>query len=242
MNFKKEFETHLTNFSDNYPEIKRAFENSKMHNPTMNLTYWHSHIYMLNKMGVEEWSKDTSILDLGCQMAILPHYFKEIGFADVSATNSKNEAGDTLEDLERVWSCMDMNVEHLHILPEEEFTLDKKYDIILATQSNVHWNSKKLLVIHDGKLYHDYYVMDKNNRSHTFFVPYNVSELKFLIENIKKYLTPTGKALIYAHPFPYWEDRFKEELDFLQKHTEVGYTDSGAPLFQHTYFIIKGDK
>ena len=243
MNFRKEFETHLTNFSDNYPDIKREFEKSEMHNPTMNLTYWYTHIYMLTKLGVEEWPKDTSILDLGTQMGVVPHYLKEIGFTDVSASNSKKEAGDTLEDLEIVWSCMDLNVQHLHIKPEEEFTLDKKYDIILGTHINIHWNMRKMLKIYNSKILTDnYYVRDKHNNSHTYFVPYNTSELKFFIENIKKYLTPTGKALINFHPFPYWEDRFKEELDLLKEHCEVGHCDSDDILFQHSYIIIEGDK
>ena len=242
MNFKKDFETHLKNFYDNYPEVKIAFDKSPMHRPSMDMTDWYSHVHMLTKLGINDWTKDTSILDLGTQMGMIPHYLKEIGFTDVTATNSKEEAGNTLEELEQAWKSLNLEVQPLHILPEEEFMLDKKYDIIIGTQLNIHWNMRRMLVIHNSHMYQDYYVIDKNNISHAYFVPYNVSELKFFIENIKKYLTSTGKALINLHPFPYWEDRFKEELDLLKEHCEVGYCANDGQLFQHSYIIIEGNK
>jgi len=236
MNFKKDFETHLKNFYDNYPEVKPMLGQS------MDMSFWHIQTYMLTKLGINDWTKDTSILDLGTQMGIIPHYLKEIGFTDVTATNSKEEAGNKIEELEQAWKSLNLEVQPLHIKPEEEFTLDKKYDIILGTHINIHWNMRRMLVIHNSYIYQNYYVMDKNNNFHTYFVPYNVSELKFFIENIKKYLTPTGKALINFHPFPYWEDRFKEELDLLKEHCEVGYCANDGQLFQHSYIIIEGNK
>jgi|TARA_B110000914_G_scaffold129930_1_gene113545 hypothetical protein len=249
MNIIESLKIHLSNFGENYPNLMNEYKTNGMHTPDLNFNTWKGQAEMIQALEIK--SKDSSILELGCQMGIIPHFFKEHGFTDVDSTNSKIEAGTGLDELENSWRAMNLQVDSLHILPKEEFVLRKKYDYIIATSTNILWNSNRLLQIHKNNLYYDYYILDKNDVAHTYFVPYDEEELKFFVTNIKKYLTPGGKAILHGLPFPYFMPQFKKELEYLEDNTTIitcdNFPDTSltSDLKQKTlftYFIIEGDK
>ena len=232
--------THFDNFKQNYPEIAECKELMGFHGDgleqAMSKSFWRNNIRMLEAMGLSInglLSKpNPAILDLGTQFGLFPHFLNSIGLVDVSYTNSVEEAGPDIGDLQLVWDKLESsNAEGtqmpipLHIRQQEHFTLPKKYDLIICTTTNVLWQTDKVLRFHNDRLDFGYYVTDKDDKSHTFFAPYDVSDLRFFIENIKEYLNDGGIALIQPYPFPYHVDEFKEELELLKAYQlpEDGY-------------------
>jgi len=240
---RDETNIHFDNFSENYPTIIEASNNIKKHNASfkekLSAVFWRHYGVIFDKIGIQNAPEDISILDMGTQLGFIPHFLKEQGFTNVECTNSSVEANEHLYELETVWKEMELSPLDLHISPNQEFTLHKKYDIILCTQTNVLWNTNRLLKIHNSQMYRDYYVVDKNNRSHTFFVPYNTDELKFFINNIKKYLKEDGIAVIQPFPFPYYTEGFEKELELLKTYQVKGHWDTTKEdRLLHDYFVI----
>ena len=240
---RDETNIHFDNFSENYPTIIEASNNIKKHNASfkekLSAVFWRNYGVIFDKIGIQNAPKDISILDMGTQLGFIPHFLKEQGFTNVECTNSSVEASEHLHELETVWKEMELSPLDLHISPEKEFTLHKKYDIILCTQTNVLWNTNRLLKIHNSQMYRDYHVVDKNNKSHTFFVPYNTDELKFFINNIKKYLKEDGIAVIQPFPFPYYTEGFEKELELLKTYQVKGHWDTTKEdRLLHDYFVI----
>ena len=179
---------------------------------------------------------------------MFPHFLNSIGLTDVSYTNSVQESSADIGDLQLVWDKIETpNAEGtqmpipLHIKTQERFTLPKKYDLIICTTTNVLWQTEKVLRFHNHRLEFQHYVTDKDDKSHTFFAPYNVDDLNFFIDNIKEYLHDDGVALIQPYPFPYHVDTLKEELELLKAYqlTEDGYVGPTNEDNLFDYFIIR---
>jgi hypothetical protein len=231
---------HFDNFSKNYPTIAGCSDKIEMHQTyfedKMKGEFWYWHGVMLDNIGITNAPKDTSILDMGSQLGFIPHFLKEYGFNDVDCTNSSVEANEHLYELELIWKEMKLSPLDLHISPEKEFTLHKKYDIILCTQTNTLWNTERLVTFHWGQVKKENYVVDKNNESHMFFIPYNTDELIFFINNIKKYLNEGGIAVIQPFPFPYYIEGFEKELELLKTYQVKGRPDKHNK--EKDYFVI----
>jgi hypothetical protein len=254
-NIRDELHIHLSNFAENYTNIYNCESKIETHRgpflEAMTPEFWYYHTLMLEKVGLINAPKDISILDIGTQLGIMPHFLTEYGFKNVECTNSSGEASEHLYELETVWKEMDIEPKELHIYPKQEFELDKKYDLILCTHTNVLWNSNKLVKFHNHRITHDWYLTDADENSHAFFVPYNVDELKFFVSNIKKCLNEGGVAVIQPYPFVYHLPAFTEELEFLEQYQFEGRLDStdrsdrmdnkrpdsGRSL--HDYFVIR---
>ena len=256
MTLSKLMTNHFDNFKQNYPEITECKELMGFHGDgfeaSMRKDFWQNNIRMLEAMGLSMngllSKSNPAILDLGTQFGLFPHFLNSIGLTDVSYTNSVEEASDDIGDLQLVWDKLkSSNAEGikmpipLHITQQEHFTLPKKYDLIICTTTNVLWKTDKVLRFHNHRLDFGYYVMDKDDKSHTFFTPYDVSDLRFFIENIKEYLNDDGIALIQPYPFPYHVDGFKEELKLLKTYQlpEDGYVGPANKNNLFDYFIIR---
>jgi len=247
---------HFDNFKQNYPEIVECKESMGFHSDgfeeTMRNGFWQNHTRMLEALGLSKKGfrskSNPAILDLGTQFGMFPHFLNSIGLTDVSYTNSVQEASADIGDLQLVWDKIGTsNAEGtqmpipLHIKTQERFTLPKKYDLIICTTTNVLWQTDTVLRFHNRRLDFGYYVTDKDDKSHTFFAPYDVSDLRFFIENIKEYLNDDGVALIQPYPFPYHVDEFKEELELLKAYQspEDGYVGPPNEDNLFDYFIIR---
>mgnify|MGYP003665422739 FL=1 len=248
--------THFDNFKQNYQEIAECKELMGFHGDgleqAMGDGYWQSNIRMLDALGLSmngfQSNSNPAILDLGTQFGLFPHFLSSMGFPDVSYTNSVEEASVDIGDLELVWDKLHIHSEDgtempipLHVREQEHFTLPKKYDLIICTTTNVLWKTDKVLRFHDHMLHPGYYVMDKDDVSNTFFTPYDISDLRFFIENIKEYLNDDGIALIQPYPFPYHIDAFKDELKLLKEYQlpEDGYIGPQNNDELLDYFIIR---
>ena len=256
MTLSKLMTNHFDNFKQNYPEIAECKELMGFHGPglgeAMTNGFWRNNIRMLDALGLSmnglASNSNPAILDLGTQFGLFPHFLNSIGLTDVSYTNSVEEASADIGDLQLVWDKLkSSNAEGtqmpipLHITQQEHFTLPKKYDLIICTTTNVLWKTDKVLRFHNHRLDFGYYVMDKDDKSHSFFTPYNVSDLIFFIENIKEYLNDEGIALIQPYPFPYHVDGFKEELKLLKAYQlpKNGYVRPENYDSLLDYFIIR---
>jgi len=248
--------THFDNFKQNYPAIADCKELMGFHGDgleqAMSNGFWQNNIRMLDALGLSMnglMSKSNpAILDLGTQFGLFPHFLHSVGLTDVSYTNSVEEASADIGDLQLVWNKLHIHVEDgtempipLHVREQEHFTLPKKYDLITCTTTNVLWKTDKVLRFHDHMLHPGHYVMDKDDISNTFFTPYDVSDLRFFIENVKEYLNDGGVALIQPYPFPYHIDAFKEELELLKAYQlpKDGYIGPQNDDGLLDYFIIR---
>jgi len=256
MTLNKLMSTHFDNFKQNYPEIVECKESMGFHSDgfeeSMRKGFWQNHTRMLEALGLSKngfgSKSQPAILDLGTQFGMFPHFLNSIGLTDVSYTNSVQEASADIGDLQLVWDKIETpNAEGtqmpipLHIKTQERFTLPKKYDLIICTTTNVLWQTEKVLRFHNHRLAFQHYVMGKDDKSHTFFAPYNVDDLNFFIDNIKEYLHDDGVALIQPYPFPYYVDEFKEELELLKVYQspEDGYVGPTNEDNLFDYFIIR---
>ncbi|SVC63143.1 uncharacterized protein METZ01_LOCUS315997, partial [marine metagenome] len=187
MTLSKLMTNHFDNFKQNYPEIAECKELMGFHGPglgeAMTNGFWRNNIRMLDALGLSmnglASNSNPAILDLGTQFGLFPHFLNSIGLIDVSYTNSVEEASADIGDLQLVWDKLkSSNAEGtqmpipLHIRQQEHFILPKKYDLIICTTTNVLWKTDKVLRFHNHRLDFGYYVMDKDDKSHSFFTPY----------------------------------------------------------------------
>ena len=170
----------------------------------------------MDNVGLNYAPKDIKILDMGTHFGFTPTFLKSDGFTNVDSTNSFKEAGDMLVDLQKMWCTLDMKPTDIHIEPLKKFKLDKKYDVIFSTMSNIFWRSNKIVKFFGGSVSQSSAIIDDNGEPNTFFVPYEMRELDFFIKNIMEYLEPGGIAVIQPYPYVYNKlEGFEEEAEFL---------------------------
>jgi len=233
------FKQYLISFKDNYPEAASTVNDMGFHKKyfmdQITVQHWLSQIYVIDKV-LNNVSKNIKILDLGTQFGILPHFLKSIEFTNVDYTNSFKEAGNDLQDLQLCWDkLLDSPPINLHISPQEDFTLPKKYDIILCTYTNMLWRHDKILKISNHSLDHSCYSFLPNGKIDTFFTPYSKLDIQYFFKNLQKYLTISGKAAIGIFPFPYYMPSFEDELDFLNHYEIVTFRSNYENIFHKIY-------
>ena len=184
--------------------------------------------------------KDVSILDMGTQFGIIPHFLSSIGFTDVSCTNSSDEASTGIQDLQLLWNKFNLSPIDLHIYPMREFTLPKKYDVIVASSTNILFKTNQIFRF-QNRLLDNTYATD--NQDAMFFVPYTENELEFFINNVKKFLNPGGVAVIQPYPWVYHADGYKKHLKLLSKYQSIGHAPMPKILtyknLTFEYFVIR---
>ena len=249
-NIVTKFKRWLSKFTDEQSEIIEHFKNkghSNYFNSSLDSSYWRNHCMFMENVGLNYAPKDIKILDMGTHFGFTPHFLKSEDFTNVDSTNSFNEAGDMLVDLQEMWKMLDLNPIDLHIQPEKHFKLDKKYDVIFATMSNIFWRSNKIVKFAEGNVSQDWSIIDENGEPTTFFVPYELRELDFFIKNIMEYLEPGGIAVIQPYPYVYNKlGGFKEEAEFLKTfqnpYTSYEYPQSSVhtPTAElSNYFVVQ---
>jgi len=250
-NMRGTFDTFLVEFFEKEAGIIEYFKekgHSAYFNASLKPEYWGNHCTIMQNIGLQYAPKDIKILDMGTHFGIIPKYLESQGFTSVSCTNSYKEAGDMLSDLEYMWNKIELDPWDIHIQPQEEFTLDKKYDVILVSMSNIFWQADRLIKFTGGNVSQTSQVVEASTGHHSsFFIPYLLEDIKFFIENIKQCLEPGGIAVIQPYPFVYNKfDTFSEEARFLLQYQkrDVGYQDPTAnahsPISElNDYFVVQ---
>jgi hypothetical protein len=223
---------------------------------SMNVHTWSDHIHIFESIGINNTPKDAAILDMGTQFGIMPHFLKTMGFTDVSCSNSTIEASNGITDLQMAWDKFGLSVTDLHIKDQVEFHLPKKYDIILATRTNILFKTDKILRFSAMDMsYPLQEAFFDSEYKDMFIVPYDEADLKFFINNIKKYLNKGGIAVMQPYPFPYHYEAydpetdtmnllFPKELELLSKYQTKHHSPMLSDLSVHDpklhdYFVIR---
>ena len=235
MEIEVKFWNYLKDFSERYTETIEEY-NAREHDAyfkcCLNRDYWLNHCMFMNNVGLSQASKNIKILDMGTYFGLIPNFLKSLGFENVDCTNSVIDAGNLKEDLQEMWNLFDLNPIDLHIKPREHFKLDKKYDVIFATMSNIFWKNSLLETKFDEQ---------------SFFVPYGMQDLDFFIKNITEYLEPEGIAVLQPYPYVYNTfEGFKEEMNMLEsfQNPHVSYEAPKSTIHSpnaelNNYFIVE---
>ena len=164
-----------------------------------------------------EIDKSADILDVGTWFGIMPRVLKEMGYTNVECTECAAHNTGVRDKLTALHELFDIQPYELEVFPGKEFTLPKQYDLILILHNNMHWKIHNLYCLKrtskQATLTKDWQIVNGKD-THTFFVPWNLSEWQTFITSIKKYLKPGGECIIQPHPWPY--DDQPEVLEFLQ--------------------------
>jgi hypothetical protein len=221
---------------------KEFIEHGEVFKDKMDKVFWENHTHFLKSIGIQNMSKDVSILDMGTQFGIIPHFLSSIGFTDVSCTNSPKEASIGIKDLKNIWNIFNLSPIDLHIYPMQEFTLPKKYDVIVASSTNILFKTNEI-VRFQNRILDKTFTSDESDYAGMFFVPYNKNELEFFINNVKKFLNPDGVAVIQPYPWAYHMDGYKKHLKLLSKYQLKGHTPMPKNLvyknLKMEYFVIR---
>ena len=240
-NFNIEFKDELKKIS--------ATKHSDYFKGSLKEGYWLNHQMIMDNIGLCFAPKDISILDIGTHFGFIPHFLKQQGFTNIDSCNSYTEAGDSLPELKKIWKIMDLDPFHLHINTKKRFELDKKYDIIFITMSNVFWRSDKIVRLHKGGVNQAWEIVDQSGEKNTFFSPYEVADLDFFLKNITECLTPGGIAVVQPYPYVYTNfDGFEDEKNMLQfyQNPEIGHeypksTEHNPNEKLNDYFVVQRD-
>jgi len=239
---------HFKEFKTNYSDIANVANKLEGHKQYFEDKIdgnfnWKYHGEILELLQLHHAPKDISILDIGTQFGFVPHFLKEYGFTDVSCTNSSKEAGSGLDDLQKVWKAMDLEVMDFHIEPKKEFALEKKYDLILINSTNALWNNERLCHYQGGKFPHmdnSNYVIDSEGEAHTFIVPFNTTEIDLFVDNLKRYLSDEqGIAIVQPMPYPYYSPGFEKERNHINTNwQQICHWEVTEETASRDYFVV----
>ena len=245
------FDEFLVNFFEKNSSMIDYFKekgHANYFNSSLLPEYWTNHNTIMTSVGLQYAPKDIKILDMGTHFGITPKFLESEGFTNVSSTNSYKEAGDMLPDLKYMWETIDLDPMNIHIRPQETFRLDKKYDVIFVTMSNIFWQADNMIAFAGGSVSQTSEVIDaRTDTPTTFFTPYALADIKFFVDNIKEWLEPGGIAVIQPYPFVYSQfDSFHAERKFLRKYQkrDTGYqtavSTAHSPVGElNDYFVVQ---
>jgi len=245
------FDDFLVNYFEKHDNII-AFFKEKGHanyfNSSLIPEYWTNHCMLMSNVGLQYAPRDIKILDMGTHFGITPKFLESEGFTNISSTNSYKEAGDMLPDLKYMWETIDIDPMDIHIRPQETFRLDKKYDVIFATMSNIFWQADNMIEFRGGSVSQNSEIIDTTTGERsTFFTTYALADIKFFVDNIKEWLEPGGIAVIQPYPFVYSQfDSFTAENKFLIEHQkrdtgyEIPVATAHSPKAElNDYFVVQ---
>jgi SAM-dependent methyltransferase len=160
--------------------------------------------------------KSADILDVGTWFGIMPRVLKEMGYTNVECTECAAHNTGVRDKLTALHEHFGIAPYELEVFPGKDFTLPKQYDLILILHTNMHWKIHDLYCLTRSPdqtiLTKEWQVVD-NDKNHTFFVPWNLTEWQTFVASIKKHLKPGGQCIIQPHPWPY--DDQPDILEFL---------------------------
>lgn len=185
--------------------------------------HWHDY-FSIMEPHIDSLSHSAKILDIGTQYGTIPWVLNNLGYNNVTGTESELVFTDNLYLID-IWDTLSVRnqIFPLTVRPLTPMNLEDKYDFISITCSNIFWMTTKIcysvddsmidprsshvLRLHDGSLL-------------TTFIPWPLDHWKFFISDIRNYLTANGTALINPHPYPYdspvYNTIYREECEYLQ--------------------------
>lgn len=241
------FASHVNHFleNNNWQTFYRQFKNNYFKAiTTAGTDYWNVHTQGLELADIDNRDKEnTEILDLGTWFGLLPYMLKQYGFAKVDASECLVHSQGLRDLFENIlWPAFNLDPYELHVLPLQEFTLPKQYDIITCFQSNLFWKTKEVIhFTHKSPISNDMWeVIDKTGTAHTFFTVYKKHEWNFFINNLRKFLKPGGKAIIQPSPFVYDViDGYAAEYEYLKPFIVEGPKDNKINGSKAFYVVIE---
>ena len=161
--------------------------------------------------------KSADILDVGTWFGVVPRVLKELGYTNVECTECAAHNTGVRDKLTALHELFGIQPYELEVFPGQELSLPKQYDLILILHTNMHWKIHDLYCLtrtpEQTKLTKEWQIAHDDS-THTFFVPWNLSEWQTFVASIKQYLKPGGQCIIQPHPWPY--DDQPEVLEFLK--------------------------
>ncbi len=202
MNISESFEKELlnTDWSSYYDIVS---DTGYLKSITTSMDYWQVHMKALDKIGINVMSKDIQWLDIGVWFGVMPYIMQKLGFTNIDTTDCYNHRTSLDGEFQQLWKLFNLNPQELEVLPQQDFKLNKKYDLITIFKSNLYWKTQD--VIHyDGKtLNREWQTQGKDDKHHTYFTVYDQRDWDILFKNLRKHLNPGGVAIINPEPWVY---------------------------------------
>ena len=105
----------------------------------LNKEYYACHTHILDKINLHNYSKDATIIDIGTGYGIIPYALKQYGFNNVNSTDIYGFGNDLTE----MWKILQIEPKYFVIDPLKKFMLDKKYNLILMLNADLHKNKNR---------------------------------------------------------------------------------------------------
>jgi hypothetical protein len=169
--------------------------------------HWCIHKHIFDQLDLSNADSDIKILDIGTFFGYIPYILKKYGFNNVSATDQSSVLNSAMHKYHEFFNVTPYE---LTITPFGDMALPEKYDLILIINSEFFWNRTPIVQwnVDTNTFYpnHSMPLYSQNNETVINMAPWCADEFKFLVDNIKQYLTPTGVAIINPHPYVYTPD------------------------------------
>ena len=217
MNIREQFEEKLLkkDWSDCYSVVS---DTGYLKGITTGMDYWEPHMDALETIDIGHLSKDIAWLDMGTWFGVMPYVMREIGFTNIETTDCYNHRTSLDSEFQQLWKLFNLNPQELEVLPQQDFKLNKKYDLITIFKSNLYWKTQD--VIHyDGKsLNREWQTQGKDDKHHTYFTVYDKHDWDIVFRSLRKHLNPGGVAVINPEPWVYDSfENLSETKQWLEK-------------------------
>lgn len=238
------FREWFTNFIKTYDwEPLMLVETSNYFRNLVNgdMSYWEPHLHMLTNAGIDKLPKDAHILDLGTWFGIIPFCLKQYGFTNVHCSERMRESEFKRKEFDVLWRAFDIQPYDLSINAGENFELPQVYDLIIMLESNFYWKTNQVFCYDGLNFDNKWQVTDSNDIVHTFFSPFNLSELKTFNNIIRNYLTEDGAAIVHPRPWIYSDYNLIIEQEYLAEFQKNSlYVNDGlADMHPNTdYYVV----
>ena len=232
--FSEEFKTAMTSkdWSNAYSVEPASYFQTITKTDT---DYWDLPLSILDIINP---AKDSKILDIGTWFGIMPCLMQDMGYTNVSRTESLPQSMGKQEIFAQLHPLLNINPFEFTVKLGEQFKLPEKYDLITIFNSNMHWKTDEVLHYVNGTITKEWQVTNQQG-VHTFFTPWQQREWRFFIENIKHYLLKGGVCVFHPSPWVY-DQNYTEGLtdtgEFLKQYQQQHYIPNTNP--QQDYIVI----
>lgn len=236
MTFREWFTNFL--FEYNWSKLYQIEKSDYFRTITTDISYWETHLHMFENAGIDDLSTDAKIIDIGVWFGIMPFALQQYGFTNVSTTERFSESAFKRKEFEKLWQQFEISPINFEIFPGWKFKLWGNYDLILMTESNVFWKTDEVIRYDGTTISHNWQTVSIDNNVHTYFVPFNLTEFKLVIDTLKLHLTDTGAAIIHPRPWVYDMDGFEAVKNVLAGYQIPGYYKKIAGDELTNYIVV----
>jgi hypothetical protein len=233
MNIREQFEQEI--LSRDWSECYAVHDSGYFRDVTTSMNYWQTHMHAFETVGISELNFNTNWLDIGTWFGVMPWAMRQLGFLNIDTTDCLVHRMAFDEQFQKLWPMLGIDPQELHIQPNKQFLLDKKYDIITVMKSNVFWKTEDVIAYDGSQVRRAWQNEGADGKFHTYFTVYNTEEWDYFINLLKLHLNPGGVAIVNPEPWVY--DSFENlhtTRDYLQQ-----YQQHEAPGELSNYLVIR---